>query len=332
MVRLSSAIDIRDWQETVDCDFELPEDPKSTRLELLSAFERRLHIPSKLDSTLEGALRYVLEHPGSMVRARIVFRISTAYGYGRQPAMDLAIALEYFHTASLIFDDLPCMDNASMRRGAPCVHLPYGEAGAILAALALINRAYALVWRAALCSQRVERQAALAYLEEHLGVQGLLNGQSLDLDYHSLPHTPEFIERVARGKTVPLISLTLVMPAILGGASKRELQLLERISSCWGLAYQFVDDLKDVLESSSVTGKTSAQDAFLDRPNIALALGVVPAVNRLFRLLNVGDRTLETLIKLRGSLHFLREFRGSLKDELNRIIEGAGAIPIDTVQ
>ena len=63
-------------------------------------------------------------------------------------AKDLAIALEYFHTASLLFDDLPCMDNASERRGVPCVHLAFGEAGAILAALALINRAYALSWRA----------------------------------------------------------------------------------------------------------------------------------------------------------------------------------------
>ena len=88
---------------------------------------------------------------------------------------------------------------------------------------------------------------ALAYIEQCLGVEGLLNGQSLDLHYATLPHNRETTERIARGKTVSLIRLTLVLPAMLGGASAREIQLLERIALYWGLSYQMVDDLKDVL-------------------------------------------------------------------------------------
>ncbi len=100
-----------------------------------------------------------------------------------------AVALEYFHTASLLFDDLPCMDNALERRGAPCVHLAFGEEGAILTALALINRAYALTWRAVAGCPQVRQVRALAYIEHCLGVEGLLNGQSLDLHYSTLPRT-----------------------------------------------------------------------------------------------------------------------------------------------
>lgn len=302
-------------------------DPTMRRL--LAAFKQGLPASRQVESTLGGAIQYLLDHPGSMVRPRIVHKLALAYGIEEQPATDLAIALEYFHTASLVFDDLPCMDNATMRRGASCVHIEFGESSAILAALALINRAYALAWRAIAACPPTHQKSAQAYLEQHLGTEGLLNGQSLDLNYSRLPHTVDSTERVAQGKTVSLISLTLVLPAMAGGASPRELQLLHRISTCWGLSYQIVDDLKDVLESSASSGKTAARDEFLGRPNMALAIGVSGAMNRLLRLLHLGDWSLRMLIKLRPSLSFLGEFRATLKDELDRVIEGAGAIPID---
>jgi geranylgeranyl diphosphate synthase, type II len=296
---------------------------------LLAAFKEGLPLSRQVEATLGNAVQYLLEHPGSMVRPRIVHRLALAYEIEEQAATDLAIALEYFHTASLVFDDLPCMDNATMRRGASCVHIEYGESSAILAALALINRAYALAWRAiASCPQAYQRSAQ-AYLEQHLGTGGLLNGQSLDLNYFRLPHTVDTTEQVAQGKTVSLISLTLVLPAIAGGATQRELQLLHRISTCWGLSYQIVDDLKDVLESSAASGKTAARDEFLGRPNMVLAIGVGGSMNRLLRLLHLGDWNLKMMMKIRPSLSFLGEFRATLKDELDRVIEGAGAIPID---
>ena len=99
------------------------------------AFASSLLLPAKLEPHLEEALRHVLSHPGTLVRPRIVFEMALGYGLEAAHAQDLAVALEYFHTASLIFDDLPCMDNALERRGAPCVHVAFGEATAMLAAL-----------------------------------------------------------------------------------------------------------------------------------------------------------------------------------------------------
>lgn len=292
-------------------------------MQFAEAFGACLPLPATLDPHFEEALRHVLDNPGSLVRPRMVFQMAIAYGLDAAHAKDLAIALEYFHTASLLFDDLPCMDNASERRGVPCVHLAFGEAGAILAALALINRAYALSWRAASGSAQGLQAQALAYIEKCLGVEGLLNGQSLDLHYATLPHNRETTESIARGKTVSLIRLTLVLPAMLGGASAREIQLLERVAMYWGLSYQIVDDLKDVLQSAAEAGKTVAHDVLLDRPNIASAVGVPGAVARLSRFLDLGDRTLGRLLVSKPSLLFLGKLRSELQAELVRVTHNA---------
>ncbi|MGB6728959.1 MAG: polyprenyl synthetase family protein [Terracidiphilus sp.] len=286
---------------------------------LAEAFGSSLPLPSVLDPNFECALRHVLDNPGSLIRPKLVFQMATAYGLARTHAQELAVALEYFHTASLLFDDLPCMDNALERRGAPCTHLVFGEEGAILTALALINRAYALTWRAIAGSQYAKKSEALSFLEKSLGVEGLLNGQSFDLHYSTLPRTLETTEHIARGKTVSLIRLTLVLPAKLGGASQRELQQIERISIFWGLGYQILDDLKDVLQVSAQTGKTPARDALMGRPNIAVAIGIRGAVQRLTRLIDLGDRAMRSLLVLRPELDFLKRLRGELQQELARV-------------
>ena len=293
---------------------------------LADVFRGSLPLPAQLDPHLKAALDHVLSNPGTMVRPRMVLDVATAYGLGPEYANSLATALEYFHTASLIFDDLPCMDNALDRRGAHCVHVAFGEAGAILAALALINRAYALTWQALAECPKERRPRVMAYLEHRLGVEGLLNGQSLDLHYSALPHNRETTERIAQGKTVSLIRLTLVLPAMLAGAPAHEIQLLERVAAGWGLGYQIVDDLKDVLQSADETGKTVARDVLLDRPNIAAAIGVAGAVERLGLLMRLGDLTLRRLLARRPALSFLGKLRSDLQGELSRVTEDACAM------
>ena len=103
----------------------------------------------------------------------------------------------------------------------------------------------------------------------------------------------------------------------------REIQLLERIAVCWGLAYQAIDDLKDVLQSATETGKTAARDELLDRPNMASAIGVCGAVERLERLLRVGDLTLHRLLVHRPALSFLSKLRSDLEAELRRVTDVA---------
>ena len=286
---------------------------------LAGKFSSSLPLPATLEPNFEDALRYVLQNPGSLIRPKLVFQMATAYGMDPANAERLAVALEYFHTASLLFDDLPCMDNATERRGALCTHIAFGEEGAILTALALINRAYALTWRAVASCPEARQTRAMSFIEGCLGVGGLLNGQSFDLHYASLPRTLQTTERIAQGKTVSLIRLTLALPAMLGGATARELQQIERISVFWGLGYQIVDDLKDVLQSATQTGKTPARDVELNRPNIAVAIGISSAVHRLTRLIDLGDKALGGLLGLRPELEFLERLRGELQAELARV-------------
>ena len=313
------------------------EDPEPPRFDdelnkvlLEEAFREALHLPSLLDTEFESALRHLLDNPGSMVRPRMVLRVASAYGIDADSAYSLAIALEYFHTASLVFDDLPCMDNALERRGLPCVHVQYGEASAILTALALINRAYALTWQTLSGCPRENRDRVMTYIERRLGIDGILNGQSLDLHFSRLPHNRETTERIARGKTVSLIRLTLVLPAMLAVAPAREIQLLERIAVCWGLGYQIIDDLKDVLQTASETGKTASRDELLDRPNIAAAVGIGGAVERLEKLMQIGDHTMRHLLVRRPALSFLQKLRSDLQEELSQVTESAFEMEMST--
>jgi geranylgeranyl diphosphate synthase, type II len=303
--------------------FPAPRMNASDTRRIEDAFSAYLPLAPNIEPHLKATLNHVLRNPGNLVRPQIVFQMALAYGIPDIHAIELAIALEYFHTASLLFDDLPCMDHAIERRGTRCTHLAFGESGAILAALALINRAYALTWKAASDCDAARQLNGLAYVEQHLGIEGLLNGQSLDLQYGKLSHDRQTTERIAVGKTVSLIRLSFVLPALLGEASANELRLLDRIAMYWGLSYQILDDLKDVLQSAAETGKTSSRDVTLDRPNIAVAIGVPDTIARLTRLMRLGDRMLRRLMITRPRVSFLGKLRGDLQQEADRIIESS---------
>jgi geranylgeranyl pyrophosphate synthase len=293
----------------------------------MAAFQDYMPLPPNMEPHLKEALACVLRTPGSLMRPEVVLQVSLAYQVHESAALDLAIGLEYFHTASLLFDDLPAMDDAFERRGAPCLHLQCGDAGAILTALALVNRAYFLTWRAISHAQRDPQThiqtEALVYLERQLGVHGLLNGQSMDLHFASLPQDLATNEQTAIGKTVSLIRLTLVLPAMLGGAPPQELQLLDRIAVFWGLSYQILDDLKDVLQTSAESGKTPSRDRSLGRPNIALVLGIANAAGRLTRLIALGDRALANLVRRCPDLRFLEALRADLSTDAEQLMQGA---------
>ncbi len=280
-------------------------------------------MPHSTESHLAGALADTLRHPGSMVRAELAFHVGCSFGLAEDRSENLAIAIEYFHTASLLFDDLPSMDDARLRRGIPCVHHVYGEGAAILAALALINRAYSLVWKA-IGGLPTEFQAAgLAYLERHLGIAGLLDGQSRDLYYSGVAVHLRDPQSVAMGKTVSLIRLALVLPAVVTQASPRETHLLDRLATFWGLSYQTLDDLKDVLHADESHGKTTARDAFLDRPNLALAIGTFDSFERIDRLMNLAGRVISDLCRRRDMLVFLKDVRAQFNKEIAKLSEAS---------
>lgn len=237
---------------------------------------------------LARALQCVLSRPGSLVRAVTSYLIGAELGMAEATASSLGCGIEYLHTASLIFDDLPSMDNAQLRRGAPCLHLTHGQATAKLAALALINRGYAMLWQSIYSAEMARRERAGHFIEQKLGVTGLLGGQAWDLQ-NGAKSSMELVSKVAAKKTADLLRLTLVLPAMAGHGTPHEIHLLNRLALLRGIAYQAADDLKDVYLQEKSTGKTTGRDEELGRPNLVLASGKEAALLRCQRLTSMAD-------------------------------------------
>lgn len=249
---------------------------------------------------LAGVLRDTLGSPGSLTRLQLGWLAGRAVGLPSSATRAFATALEYFHTASLLLDDMPCMDDASLRRGRACAHLVHGEGSTVLGALAFINRAYRLVWDALSAIPDERRQKTAAQVERCLGATGVLDGQSLDLHFAESDRSGRAVSRVALGKTVCLLRLSLVTPAIMAGTPAREQLLLDRLSVAWGLAYQIADDVGD-MRGCGTTGKTQGRDAAQDHPNFVVAVGYPAARHRLSRLLRLLDEAYRELVALRAT-------------------------------
>jgi len=288
-------------------------------------FRSGLPVNSSIEWHLRSVMTDTLSHPGSLARAQLAFSLLMQFGFKESEARDVGIAIEYFHTASLLFDDLPCMDNAEKRRGHSCPHLVHGESSAILGALALINQGYALFWRSMNRLPKSNRIAMENLVNECLGLNGILNGQSHDLHFADSGRSMSDVLRIAHGKTVTLIRLTLLLPARMGGAGKQILALLEKLSVSWGLAYQILDDFKDGLMNSGETGKTSARDQSLNHPNLPLSMGKKEALNVLNRQLNESRESIRHLNRRQSATSALQKLQVLLETGRDRIVDLMGA-------
>jgi len=277
------------------------------------AFSDLMPLDGCVDPRLRAVVMDVLAHPGSLARAQLAYGLGIRRGLSAERALKLAVAAEYFHSASLIFDDMPSMDDAMERRGRPCPHLVHGEAAATLGALALITRAYALLWEA-IGDRSSSGRAAAALVSECLGIAGILDGQARDVHFHREGASPEVVAEVAVAKTVPLIRLAMVLPAVVAGEDAETLDRLERLAAAWGLAYQILDDFKDRLFGSAESGKTTGRDAGLGRPNLPDLAGPRPALARLRRLLVESRGLLQALAAAGGAERW--DPLGSLQDFL----------------
>lgn len=260
---------------------------------------RALVAHASTDASIEPHLRDALEQstgtPGGLLRAGLAYEGAVAHGWSGRRALALACALEYFHVASLLLDDLPCMDDAAVRRGRPCVHRVHGDATAILAALSLISRAYALLGETLAAAPSPAALACHRLVEEALGAHGLAGGQAADLRFAEGPRDARAAARVALRKTGGLFLAALLLPALAARATRAELRNLRALATYWSLAYQAYDDLRDLLANEATTGKTVGRDRRLMRPNVALALGVPAARVRVARLVRLVDGCLDRL-------------------------------------
>ena len=295
------------------------------------AFSDLLPLDPRLEPRLRAVVADVLGHPGSLARAQLAYGLGVRRGLEAGRALKLAVAVEYFHSASLLFDDMPSMDDATERRGRPCPHVVHGEAATVLGALGLITRAYALLWEALGEGEKPGDycKAAAALVSECLGIAGILDGQSRDVHFRREGANPEMAARVAVAKTVPLVRLAMVLPAVVAGESGETVQRLERLAAAWGLAYQILDDFKDSLMGAEETGKTPGRDAGLGRPNLPALTGPRRALVRLSRLLEesrgiIGALTIEGE-QAWAPLGSLQDFLEAEAADVERRLEGRRA-------
>ena len=230
--------------------------------------ERRAELKEKADRALEnvpfdgtpeplrGAMRYSLLSPGKRLRASLCLAAASAAGGTEEDALPFAVALEMVHAYSLIHDDLPAMDNDTLRRGKPTNHVVYGEAMAILAGDALLNAAFETVLTVP--GERAGR-AALK-LAVAAGSTGMVAGQALDISLEGTAPEKEKVFAIHLGKTAALITAAVETGMIMAGCDEKLLACGREYGRHLGLAFQITDDLLDLSGSEQELGKHAGKD------------------------------------------------------------------------
>jgi geranylgeranyl pyrophosphate synthase len=224
---------------------------------------------------LAEAMRYALLAPGKRTRPVLTLLCARRFGASVEEALDVGCAFEMVHAASLIFDDLPCMDDAAQRRGRPTAHLRFGEDAAVLAGVALLNEAYGVLARSALPDAVVRR--LVDSLSRAIGIGGLVGGQMRDLR-ETAEADADSLLRLNHEKTGALFCAAGEAGALLGGAGEREAGAVCAFARHVGAAFQIRDDLLDGA-TLDVAGKDVGQDA--GKPTFVSLLGVEGARRRL---------------------------------------------------
>ncbi|MCB1055683.1 MAG: polyprenyl synthetase family protein [Acidobacteria bacterium] len=260
--------------------------------------------------SVHRAMLYALTSPGKRLRPILTLVVAELFGQTSPVVLDLACAVEMVHASSLVLDDLPCMDDASLRRGRATTHREFGEDVALLASFGLLNRAFALV---AACGQRLQlrrygTEDMVHHLAAAIGSGGLIGGQALDLESRPEDLDLERLEYIHSHKTGALFLAAGELGAMAADARRRNLEMISRYAKNLGLAFQISDDLLDVLATSEETGKDSHQDD--DKVTFVKLLGVEGAQHLAEELLAFAVESLEPLGRKAEPLRQLALFVG----------------------
>ena len=228
---------------------------------LVDAELDRLVPPESMDpQTIHRAMRYSLFAGGKRIRPILCIEAARTVSDDCPGVVAAACSLELIHTYSLIHDDLPAMDNDDYRRGKLTNHKVFGEAIAILAGDSLLTLAFEVLARLDAAADRKVR--LIGELSVSSGtVGGMIGGQVFDLEGEGKPPEAQLLETIHRAKTGALLRASLRMGAIFAGASEQHYGALSCYGEHVGLAFQIVDDILDVEESSEALGKTAGKDA-----------------------------------------------------------------------
>lgn len=258
-----------------------------------AALERLLPAANVRPASIHQAMRHSVFAGGKRIRPILCMEAGRAVA-GALPSgiEELGAALEMLHTYSLIHDDLPALDNDDLRRGRPTCHKVYGEAIAILAGDALQTQAYEV-----LSQLKCPAEARVKIIEEIARgtgtVNGMIGGQVVDLEAERTKPDAETLEYIHRSKTAALITASVVTGGIYANASRTQVENLRRFGQAIGLAFQIVDDILDVTQTSEQLGKTAGKDVASEKATYPALFGLDESQKKALALLKNADAELE---------------------------------------
>ena len=236
-----------------------PEFLESDRAVMEAALEKILPPEGTPPATIHRAMRYSMFAGGKRIRPILCYETARMFGKNPEGAVRVSCALELIHTYSLIHDDLPALDNDDLRRGKATNHKVFGDAMAILAGDALLTLAFETLANAPIDPAR--RVRVIAEIASASGtIHGMVGGQVADVEASGKPVDGATLEYIHRAKTAALIRGAIVAGALAGGGTDEDVERLRIFGENIGWAFQVVDDILDVSESSAALGKTAGKD------------------------------------------------------------------------
>ena len=290
---------------------DLKEYLAARRSEIEAALLAALPSPPACPANVADAMRYSVTAGGKRLRPILCLASAEAVGGDRRLAMPAACALEFIHTYSLIHDDLPAMDNDTLRRGQPTLHVVAGVGMAILAGDGLLTEAFALMAREPQGGDPslVERKLrVIRFVAAAAGAAGMVGGQAIDLACVTpdrsgslpAPLDADGLRAMHRRKTGALIRAAANAGAVMGGGSDAHIEAVDGAASELGLAFQIVDDILDVEGASKDLGKTAGKDAAAGKPTYPALYGLDRSKRMAAECLERAQATLES-VPLAGS-------------------------------
>lgn len=260
---------------------KLSEELASLKREIEAELDSQLSYELDFPPIIREALRYSVLNGGKRLRPILAIKTGEMFGVKQDDILPVAVSLEYIQSFTLVHDDLPCMDDAELRRGKPTLHRAYSDALAVLTGDALLNMAYGMIAKKGALAFTPERiLRVIVELSDALGVDGVLGGQVLDLDPDRNMNDLNAMTVVHQMKTASFFRASLRMGAILGGAPENDLDQLTIFSEEFGLAFQITDDILDETGTVEDLGKDVRHDSKMERINYVTVHGFDGATER----------------------------------------------------
>jgi geranylgeranyl diphosphate synthase type II len=264
----------------------LTETLEQGRLLTDAALDRLIPLETEPPVSIHKAMRHSVFAGGKRLRPVLCIEAGRMVAGSLPPRIEeLGAALEMLHTYSLIHDDLPALDNDDLRRGRPTCHKVFGEALAILAGDALQTRAYEVLARLQCPAQ--SRVRIIEEIARGTGtIDGMIGGQVVDLEAEHTQPTKEMLEYIHRSKTAALITASLVTGGLYAEARDSQVSRLRAFGWAIGLAFQIVDDVLDVTQTSEQLGKTAGKDTASEKATYPALFGIEASERKADSLVN----------------------------------------------